>query len=56
MVWFAAQDGFVITQKMTDEEVWYRCNMFGSPTLAEAIEIWLLTSTLFQDSTQQPPM
>ena len=41
MNWLTGQDGYVITAKMSDQEVWLRCQLFGAPRLAEAIEIWL---------------
>ena len=39
--WQAVQDGNVITARMTDFDVWIRCQVFGAPALIEAIESWL---------------
>lgn len=41
IVWNALEDGFVITKKMSDEQIWTRCHLFGSNRLIEAIEGWL---------------
>ena len=38
MLWTAIEDGYVVTAKMTENEVWSRCQLFGAPRLAEAIE------------------
>lgn len=41
MDWSAVQDGVVITRKMTDDQVWNRCQLFGGSRLADALENWL---------------
>jgi len=38
IVWSAIQDGYVIQPRMTDDEVWARCQAFGGPALIEALE------------------
>jgi hypothetical protein len=45
VTWLVPQDGVVITSRMTDAEVWYRCNLFGCSRLADAIETWLTIET-----------
>lgn len=37
-MWTAVQDGSVITEKMTEDQVWSRCQLFGAPPLVEALE------------------
>jgi hypothetical protein len=41
--WSAPIDGVVITKNMTNDEMWYRCNLFGASRLADAIEDYLQT-------------
>ena len=40
MLWTAIEDGYVVYEKMSDEELWSRCQLFGAPRLVEAIENW----------------
>lgn len=42
-VWSAVEDGIVIRAKMTDDEVWARCQAFGGPALIEALEDFINT-------------
>jgi hypothetical protein len=40
-MWTAVEDGYVITKKTTDEEIWVYCQAFGSLSIIEAIENFL---------------
>ena len=39
--WLVVQDGYVITVKMTDFEVWLRAQLFGAPALIDGLESWM---------------
>jgi hypothetical protein len=39
--WVVIEDGYIIFSKMSDQEVWCRAQLFGTPALIEAIEIYL---------------
>lgn len=41
IVWQATQDGTYITGRMTDAEVWLRCQKYGGNRLADGLERWL---------------
>ena len=39
--WQAVQDGYVITSKLSDWQVWKRSQVFGGSVLAEALEVFI---------------
>jgi hypothetical protein len=39
--WQAVQDGIKITFRMTDDQVWSRCQLFGGHRLARGIERYI---------------
>lgn len=36
--WAAVEDGYVVTSKMSSQQVWKRCDVFGTPALVYALE------------------
>jgi hypothetical protein len=40
-MWTAVVDGYIITQRMSDDDVWFRCNLFGREPLIDALERFL---------------
>ena len=50
--WLAVEDGYVIEKKISDQEVYLRCETFGAPALIEALEIFIkqIGITLDKDS------
>lgn len=54
IVWTAYQDGNVITSKMSDNDVYSRCQVFGAPTLIEALEDFLGWIGLPQETEEVP--
>ena len=54
IMWTTIQDGVVITAKMTEDEVWSRCQLFGAERLADAIENFLGRIGLPQETEEVP--
>jgi hypothetical protein len=41
MTWLTWQDGYVISAKLNDWDVWLRCQTFGAPAARLAIDNWI---------------